>query len=119
MQTHPKRMQGPPDKPLDTTPIEMPLGAMRPTPIQDIIARMVHNAIQSEKGDEYETQEEANDFEEEDETLLDLSPYTLTDIEDEAFIPPEPTEEPPELQPLSVEPIGDPPNPPVEEPEQP
>ncbi len=87
---------------MDTTPIEMPMGAQRPTPIQDIIARMVHNAIETEKGDEYETQEEANDFEPEDETLLDMSPYTLLDIPEEQILAPEPTEEPPELQPLPV-----------------
>lgn len=101
---------------LDTTPIEMPLSAMRPTPIQDIIARMVQNAIQIEKGDEYETQEEANDFEEEDTDLLDLSPYTLKAIEDEPIQAPEPKEEPADLKEIT---IGDPPDPNAEEPEKP
>ena len=61
-------------------------------------------------------QEEANDFEPEDETLLDLSPYTLMDIEDEPFLPAEPLQEPEELLP---KPISDPPDQHAEEPEQP
>lgn len=81
------RMQGAPDRKLDTTPIEMPLGACRPTPLQDIVARMVREAIAVEAGEEPETWEESNDFEEEDPDILDFSPYELQELPDEAVDP--------------------------------
>lgn len=68
---------------LDPTPIEMPLGFQRPTPLHDLIARMVRDEIQLEKSEEFETPDEASDFEEDDPHLLDLSPYTLRTLADE------------------------------------
>lgn len=70
---------------LDTTPIEMPLGSMHPTPINDLIAKMVHDAISQEKDEEFESYEESQDFEDDDESsLLDFSPYELIDLQPEA-----------------------------------
>lgn len=82
-----RRMAGGPERELDTTPIEMPLGACRPTPLQDIVARMVREAVAIEKGEEFESWEENNDFEEEDPDVLDLSPYELQELPDEAVDP--------------------------------
>lgn len=81
------RMQGAPERQLDTTPVEMPLGASRPTPLQDIVARMVREAVAIEKGEEFETWEEQNDFDEEDPDTLDLSPYELQEIDHEEIDP--------------------------------
>lgn len=69
---------------MDTTPLEMPVGYMTPTPLQDLIAKMVREAVAVETGDEVETMEEANDLEVEDEDLLlDFSPYELQDVPDD------------------------------------
>lgn len=68
------------EKKLDTTPIAMPLGAMHPTPLSEIIARMVRQAVQEEQGEEFETLEESDDFEIDDDELLDLSPYEFDDL---------------------------------------
>lgn len=70
----------------DPTPVEAPLGASRPTPLHDIIARMVRQAVHEEKGDEFETPEEADDFEEEDPDTYDLSPYELAALQEETPI---------------------------------
>lgn len=68
---------------LDTTPVEMPLGFGRPTPLQDMIANMVRQAVELEKGEEFESPEESDDFEEEDPDLLNISRYTLQELDDE------------------------------------
>lgn len=68
---------------VDMTPIEMPLGACRPTPLQDLIAHMVRQQVQQESGDEWETPDEADDFEEEEPDTLDMSPYEQIMIEPE------------------------------------
>lgn len=68
---------------LDPTPLEMPIGYGRPTPIHDLIASMVRQELANEKNEEFETIEENDDFEEEDPALLDLSPYTLRELADE------------------------------------
>lgn len=82
---------------LDTTPMEMPLGACRPAPLQDIIARMVREEISREKHEEFETMEEADDFEEEDPDTLDFSRYELSDVQEEVpFDLEEPQSLPPE-----------------------
>ena len=97
--------QGDPEN-LDTTPVAMPAGYCRPTPIQEILARMVKEAIEVERGEEFETEEEADDFEEEDPAVLDMSPYTFENIQDDyipdhflASEPPTETAEPPEAPP--------------------
>lgn len=75
-------------KKLDTTPMELPAGYSRPRPLSDVIASMVREAIEMEKGELYETPEEADDFEMEDEDLLlDFSPYELTDLAEEEPLP--------------------------------
>lgn len=106
----PKRYGRPDPEILDTTPIEMPLGARQPTPIHVLIARMVRQAVEVEKNTEMETFEEANDFAEEDEATLDLTPYTLTDMEPEEYV--DPFDEPAALgdKPKAAQPTGDPPD---------
>ena len=75
-------------KVLDTTPMELPAGYTRPRPLSDVIAQMVREAIEVEKGEEYETPEEADDFDMDDEDLmLDFSPYELTDLTEEEPLP--------------------------------
>ena len=85
---------------LDTTPVEMPLGAGLPMSLQDLIANSVRIAVEQEQNEEQETWDEANDFEEEDPDVLDFSPYELTDMEPEgdptAQLEPEPPEAPQE-----------------------
>lgn len=71
------------EKPMDTTPIAMPMGAMHPTPLADLIARMVKQAVEQEKQEEFETMEESDDFEMDDDDLLDLSPYEFNELTDE------------------------------------
>lgn len=67
-------------EPLDRTPIAIPLSCKTPTPLHELIARMVREHVQAETGDEPETWEEANDFDIDAEAeLLDFSPYTLVD----------------------------------------
>ena len=78
----------------DEPPLEMPLGACRPEPLQSIIARMVRTSIQEETGEQFETEEEADDFEiEGDLGILDMSPYTLEEVEPELDYAPEPPPE--------------------------
>lgn len=109
-----ERMSGKPDRELDSTPVEMPFGSCRPTPLQDLIARMVREAVESEKGDEFESFEESNDFEEEDPDTLDLSRYELQEL------PPEPLEDfSIEDDPDPVPETGDRPEPNDEEPDKP
>lgn len=95
------RMQGPPEKELDPTPIEMPVGAMRPRSLQDLVAQMVKSAVEAERGEEFESWEESDDFEEEDPDTLDFSAYELQEIQSEAHIRdfgPDPDPEVPEAQ---------------------
>lgn len=68
---------------LDTTPVEMPLGYAKPTPISELIARAVHEQIQAQSEEEHETFEEANDFEPEDPDVLDFSAYEIHEGLDE------------------------------------
>lgn len=77
------------EKVLDDTPIEMPAGYSVPTPLTDLIATMVREAVQSEQKESFETPEEADDFDIDDDELLNLSPYELTELEDQ-----EPMEKP-------------------------
>lgn len=67
----------------DPTPMEIPLGAKRPIPLNEMIARFIRDEVQRESAEEFETLEEADDFEPEDEDLLDLSPYEMTAMQAE------------------------------------
>lgn len=92
-----KRLKGPPSVQTDKTPVAMPLGNTRPTPLHEIIAKFVREAVEEERGDKFETIEEADDFEEEDAELLDLSPYEFPNIQED-YIPevePDPVPEAP------------------------
>lgn len=110
---YPKRYGRPDTEVLDTTPIEMPIGSMRPTPLNLLIAQMVQSAIQAEKNEEFESFEESEDFADElEEGLLDMSPYQLTELQED-----EPIDEmPPEEPPVPVPPPEPTPEPPVPEP---
>lgn len=119
----PTRYGRPDPEKLDPTPIEVPFSARRPRPLQDVIARMVRDAIAVEKGEEFETFEEANDFEEDDPDTLDLSPYELKELredptdlqlETEALTPANPPDKPSE--PAGAPKTGDPSDPDKEEP---
>lgn len=110
-----ERMTGKPDRQLDNTPVEMPFGSCRPTPLQDLIARMVREAVQAEKGDEFETFEESNDFEEEDPDTLDLSRYELQELPRELVEDFSIEEDDPDPAPET----GDPPDQNEEEPDKP
>lgn len=81
-----KRMRGAPEKPLDPTPVEMPIGYTRPRSLQDYIATMVRQAVMAEQEEEFETWEESDDFEEEDPDTLDFSKYELQELQDEGSI---------------------------------
>jgi hypothetical protein len=96
---------------LDTTPVEMPIGFSAPTPLADMIARMVREAVAKEEGDEFESMDEANDFELDDidDELLDFSPYELHDLEPEFEDPPaEPAQTPSEAPQETITPPEDP-----------
>lgn len=73
---------------LDPTPMEMPLGHCRPTPIHELIARAVHQEMSQKNDEGYETFEEANDFEMDDvdDVLMDMTPYELNDMQDEYLV---------------------------------
>lgn len=71
------RMRGCPEEPEDNTPLEMPLGRHRPLSLQDFIARSVRDALAAESGEDFETWEESDDFEEDDPDTLDFSRYEL------------------------------------------
>lgn len=121
----PPRYGYPDPEPCDPTPVEMPLGYIQPTPLQDLIANMVRQAVSMEQDEEFETMEEADDFELEDEEdmLLDMSPYTLKPVHEESAItelpggeeisdpPPDPpsdpvTDDPSETDPDPAEGVG-------------
>lgn len=109
----PNRYGKPGHEPCDPIPVAMPIGYTRPTPIHDLIAKMVRQAIIDEKGDEFESIEEADDFEEEDPDTLDLSPYTLTELNEQEPLQREPERAP---RPEPPSPTGDTPNPDESEP---
>lgn len=69
--------------------VAAPAGYAPPDNIQDMIARMVHAAIVAEREEPHETIEEADDFEPEDDSMLDMSPYTFANIQDD-YVPEEP-----------------------------
>ena len=88
-------------------PVEMPVGYGVPTPLEDLIARMVKDAVADERqdDDDFETIQEANDFDWPgiDEELINFTPYDLA--ESHEAIPEEPTsltEENIELQPMEA-----------------
>jgi len=77
---------------LDPTPKEMPAGCFRPKSLQEMMAEMLREHIEASKYEEegFETYEEANDFEEEDPDILEMSPYTLLEAPEEPIMPKEP-----------------------------
>ena len=62
---------------MDKTPVEMPLGYIQPQPLEAMIASMVRQAVENQEAEEFETYEEANDFEPEPEDTLDFSAYNI------------------------------------------
>lgn len=69
----------------DPTPVSMPTGARVPTPLHELIARLVREQVADQTHTEPETWDEANDFDlpEDDDNLLDLTPYTLREVTEE------------------------------------
>ena len=95
--TTPEHWGGEPDpEELDKTPVEMPFSAAKPTPINEIVARLVAAHLEHETGQSLETFEEADDFEPEDEDHLDMSPYELSELQAEAEHDPQPPLDGPE-----------------------
>lgn len=99
------RGRKPEDEPkkLDPTPVALPAGYTVSRPLSEVIATMVQQAIADEKEEEYESLDEADDFDMDEDELLDLSPYELSELHDEDPIP-ETIEEPPEDQDLDKTP---------------
>jgi len=89
MATRPLRYGAPDPEVLDDTPIEMPLNARMPRPLQDLIASMIRQEIETQGSEEFETIEEADDFEEDDPDTLDLSRYEFEDMKEEYWDPKE------------------------------
>ena len=96
----PSHWGGMPDpEDLDPTPMEVAIQTARPTPLNELIAQFVRAEVERETNQEFESFEEADDFELEpgdDGELLDMSPYTLSDLQDKAPIPEDPPEAPAE-----------------------
>lgn len=89
----PARYSQPDPEENDGVPVEMPLGACRPTPLSELLARAVHEMVQQQTEEDYETPEEADDFEEDDPDTLDFSEYEFDDVEPEPLQAPEPSPE--------------------------
>jgi hypothetical protein len=119
MEKIPSRMGSDKLKPMDVTPVEMPIGYQQPTPLHQLMAKMIRDAIQAEKNEEMETFEEADDFEEEDPDTLNLQGYEFAEIQEDyvdqgaALVDPSPDPEPPR------EDTGDTPDPDESEPDSP
>lgn len=76
--------RGPDPEKCDPTPKELPVGAVIPDTLEDIVARLLHEQRTKETMQGYETPEEADDFEDDDiDTLLDFSPYELPEVQEE------------------------------------
>ena len=110
-----ERFHIPPDPPLNQDPVAIPSGYGKPKSLQEMLATMVRDYVQMEREEGFENWDEANDFEpEEDEDLLDVSPYTFSDLQADDYEPPSDAPETP--IPASLEETGDPPNPDAVEP---
>jgi hypothetical protein len=74
----------------DPTPVSIPVGAERPPTIQEMLAMYLANdAVRQELEDEgFETFEEADDFEPEEEDMLPMSEYEITEYQMEAEVEP-------------------------------
>lgn len=74
-------------EPFDPVPLELPAGTQRPETLQDIFARLMREErarkVFEESG--YESPEEADDFDLEDEDVLDLSRYEFDETSPEAL----------------------------------
>lgn len=69
----------------DQTPVELPLGYHHPESIQDMISRMVRDATlqQNLENEGFETEEEANDFDDSDDDHAPPSNHEYTEMEEE------------------------------------
>lgn len=90
----PEHWGGRPDPEVNSmTPVEIPFDACIPTPLHEIVARLVRQQVEQEQSQEFETLEESDDFTLTDpEDILPTSGFELTQLqEDEEFeTPPEP-----------------------------
>lgn len=105
---HP-RFDVPKDPPLSREPVAMPAGYGRPKSLQEMLATMVRDYVEMEReGDEFEDWDEANDFEPdpEEDSLLEFSPYTFSDLQEDDSLPP-PTAEVEQTEKKASEPKTD------------
>lgn len=63
-------------------PIEVPISAEKPESIEDIMARMIRADRMSQEEEYFETQEEADDFEEVDPDTIDLTHHQVIAMDD-------------------------------------
>ena len=89
---------------LDPTPMEIPLGAKQPMSLNEMIARFITEKVEEVSQGEYDSPEDDMDYEEDDDDLLlDMSPYTLQELTEEEPPPPveqeaQPPEDPPRTE---------------------
>ena len=109
-----------PPEELDQEPVAMPAGYGRPKTLQEMLGTMIRAAVADQAaGEELESWDEANDFEPdiEEDFLLDMSPYTLNELQEEQLASAEPSPEAADkaiAEDLSQ--TGDEPNPDAQEP---
>lgn len=89
--------------------VALPVGYIHPTPLEHLIATMVREAVQSEAGDQFDSPEDADDFEpDQDNGLLDTSPYTIEEVQEEVFAAEPPASPPQTPSEAAPEPAGEP-----------
>lgn len=73
---------------LDKTPVEMPLGYEKPESLESMIARMIRHTSTMAQKQGFESEEEANDFDDDDDNEM-KSEYQFTDMQEEnPYAPP-------------------------------
>jgi hypothetical protein len=74
-------------EPLNSTPMEMPMGYEAPESLESMVARMLHEDRVRQSAQGYDSPEEADDFEDEDpDFLLDMSRYELPETVPEVAV---------------------------------
>lgn len=73
------------------------MGACLPPTMEQLIAKYLRHHAQTQDGEAYETFEEADDFEEDTDDLLDFETrYTLRELAEEELLDPQPPPEAPQ-----------------------
>ena len=108
---------------LDPTPVEMPVGFHQPKPLAEMMREFLKAELADRDQEELETFEEANDFADESDELMDMSAYQFTDMDEEWPIssPEDPTQGETDSEPAEElgrgeesQPVGDSESPPDE-----